>query len=530
MIKNEDGTYTYLIVPEKYQCVYSKLLVKMSDLGVALIKDCGASCRGYNKQLINCWNMFQAACCAYELGEIKKSDLLIEYIIGTFKFDCTIIPTPTISEFKLNVVDVKGKQTISIETAEFVITDIEVVKADSLRIVNKADDKPIFINQSIDSPVTFETPLNIEVIPGNIYTWYATIEDINGRIHASNEYSIEVSAIDKPVITNLVLNVASNVIGAQTVNLQRATFNVVNKHSIKDNTLRLVYLNNKVDIFAGENAISPIVFDSYSLELAINTSYRFQLEFEDIDGNKHSSNIYTIMCTALPAPSISSFSVNIGTTIIGAQTVTVNKATFTIGNKSSTKEDSLKIKLLNNDTTIATGLSLTSPASFTDFDVDMTVGGTYRFQASIEDVDGIEYKSNVYTVNCVAAPKSSTMYYGLTTVDGSAGAVAFKSKKATELMTMPKTEKVITGNSNVTFTINQTENVHWLLIPTETLEVIRAEYGDILITTLWDKTTQSGAYKQPFDAGLYNGVQYTMFFLYSPMTFKEDIRITVKNI
>lgn len=530
MTKNEDGTYKYLVIPEKYGCVYNKLLIKMSDFGVALLKDCGATCRGHNKQIMNCWNMFQAACCAHELGEIKKADLLIEYIIGTFKFDCTIIPVPTISEFKLNVTDVKGKQTITIETAEFVITDIEVVKPDSLKIINKADDKPIFINQDINSPVTFETPLSIEVTPGNTYTWYATIEDINGKIHGSNEYSIEVTAIDKPVITNLILNVANNIIGAQTVKLQRATFNVVNKHSIKDNSLRLVYLNDNIDIFAGENAVSPIAFEQYSLDLAVNTSYRFQLEFEDIDGNKHSSNIYTITCTAIPAPSISSFSLNIGTTIVGAQTVTVNRATFTISNKTSAKENSLKIKLLNNDSVVATGLSLTSPASFTDYGVDMTVGETYRFQAIIEDIDGIEYKSNVYSVSCVAAPKSSTMYYGLTTVNGAAGAVAFKSKQASELMTMPKTEKVITGNNNVTFTLNQTENVHWLLIPTDTLELIRGEYGDILITTLWDKTTQSGAYKQPFDAGTYDGVKYTMFFLYSPMTFKEEIRITVKNI
>lgn len=44
--------------------------------------------------------------------------------------------------------------------------------------------------------------------------------------------------------------------------------------------------------------------------------------------------------------------------------------------------------------------------------------------------------------------------------DGSAGAVAFKSKKATELMTLPHTDKEIVGNAEQMFTIRQTENVH----------------------------------------------------------------------
>ena len=48
MIKNVDGTYIYLVVPAKYECVYSKLLVMMSDLGVDLLKDCASTCSGLN--------------------------------------------------------------------------------------------------------------------------------------------------------------------------------------------------------------------------------------------------------------------------------------------------------------------------------------------------------------------------------------------------------------------------------------------------------------------------------------------------
>lgn len=65
MRKNEDGMYTYLDVPSKYNCVYKKLLIKLSDLGVDMIKDCTSTCKGINRQVINCWNMFQSACFQY---------------------------------------------------------------------------------------------------------------------------------------------------------------------------------------------------------------------------------------------------------------------------------------------------------------------------------------------------------------------------------------------------------------------------------------------------------------------------------
>lgn len=98
-------------------------------------------------------------------------------------------------------------------------------------------------------------------------------------------------------------------------------------------------------------------------------------------------------------------------------------------------------------------------------------------------------------------------------------------------MLLPHTEKTITGNNEQMFTIRQTDNVHWLLIPTEEMELIHSEFGSVLISVLWDKDTQDGSYKQPFDAGEYDGKSYTMFFLYLPGGgLDEDIRITVKNL
>lgn len=88
MTQNTDGSYTYLIVPNQYNCVYTKLLVRMSDIGVDLIKDCTSTCKGNNRNSINCWNIFNAACAAYTLGEHRKAAFLINYIIDTLKLDC----------------------------------------------------------------------------------------------------------------------------------------------------------------------------------------------------------------------------------------------------------------------------------------------------------------------------------------------------------------------------------------------------------------------------------------------------------
>lgn len=428
MIKNVDGTYIYLVVPAKYECVYTKLLVKMSDLGVDLLKDCASTCRGLNRQVLNCWNMFQAACCAYEAGEYKKADLLINYVNASLNFACTDKQSPVISNFKVNVTNLKGNQRIEVSQATFSIDDIDFAKPDSLSIYYKNTNTLIQTNRPLTSPLDFDESQMLDVEVGKTYTWYATIEDSDGNVYKSNEYTVAVAKDDKP--------------------------------------------------------------------------------------------------------SISSFTLNIPTTVTGAQTVTYDKATFVIGNKSKAKPNSLTIYQVEagGDVALQENLSIDSPVTFATLSIVMAESKQYKWRAKIEGNNGTSYYSNIYTVNCVAPPKELTMYWGPATVDGSAGAFEFKSKTATELMSLPgRQSKKIVGNSAQTFTINQTENVHWLLIP-DGMTLVHVEYGNVLVSVLWDNGTKKGAYKEPFDAGEYDGIHYTMFFLYNPSGgFSEDIRITCKN-
>lgn len=321
MRKNEDGMYTYLDVPSKYNCVYKKLLIKLSDLGVDMIKDCTSTCKGINRQVINCWNMFQSACAAYTLGYWKQADLLINYINSSLQFGCDEYTT---------------------------------------------DEKPVFM--------TFE--LNIPI------------------------------------------------------------------------------------------------------------------------------------------------------TITGSQKIKYNEANFVIANREYVVEDTLTIYQVINEreNIIASGLSVNSPVKFNELVLNAEVGQVYIFRASVEGQDGETYYSNDYIVECVSVPAMNVMYYGHTDI----APQVFDKMSIDDIIGIEgNTPRTITGSNNNTFIIKQKKKIHYLLIPDELMTLVKAEYGTILVTTLWDG--EEGAYKTNNPGGIYDGIHYNVFFLYSPSIFDDDIRITCRN-
>lgn len=321
MRKNEDGMYTYLDVPSKYNCVYKKLLIKLSDLGVDMIKDCTSTCKGINRQVINCWNMFQSACAAYTLGYRKQADLLINYINSSLQFGCDEYTT---------------------------------------------DEKPVFMI----------------------------------------------------------------------------------------------------------------------------------------------------------------FELNIPITITGSQKIKYNEANFVIANREYVVEDTLTIYQVINEreNIIASGLSVNSPVKFNELVLNAEVGQVYIFRASVEGQDGETYYSNDYIVECVSVPAMNVMYYGHTDI----APQVFDKMSINDIMAIEgNTPRTITGSNNNTFIIKQKKKIHYLLIPDKLMTLVKAEYGTILVTTLWDG--EEGAYKTNNPGGIYDGIHYNVFFLYSPSIFDDDIRITCKN-
>lgn len=200
MRKNEDGMYTYLDVPSKYNCVYKKLLIKLSDLGVDMIKDCTSTCKGINRQVINCWNMFQSACAAYTLGYWKQADLLINYINSSLQFGCDEYTTdekPVFMTFELNIpITITGSQKIKYNEANFVIANREYVVEDTLTIYQVINERENIIASglSVNSPVKFnELVLNAEV--GQIYIFRASVEGQDGETYYSDDYIVECVSV-----------------------------------------------------------------------------------------------------------------------------------------------------------------------------------------------------------------------------------------------------------------------------------------------------------------------------------------------
>lgn len=72
--------FLYLTIPADYVCTYHKLLVYLADFGKKLLDDCSVACKGNNKTIIDCWNLFQSALASKAIGQDKQADLFINYI------------------------------------------------------------------------------------------------------------------------------------------------------------------------------------------------------------------------------------------------------------------------------------------------------------------------------------------------------------------------------------------------------------------------------------------------------------------
>lgn len=72
--------YVYVTIPAEYICVYHRILAMLADYGEDMLKDCKASCTDRNSNVIDCFNMFNAAVASRKLGKDKLAETLIKYI------------------------------------------------------------------------------------------------------------------------------------------------------------------------------------------------------------------------------------------------------------------------------------------------------------------------------------------------------------------------------------------------------------------------------------------------------------------
>lgn len=119
----------------------------------------------------------------------------------------------------------------------------------------------------------------------------------------------------------------------------------------------------------------------------------------------------------------------------------------------------------------------------------------------------------------------NSFYFGLTDTPPQ----EFLTKSVGELMVGTREIKVPNYN-NYKVVVNQNKLIHYILIPSDIMDLVNSQFGDTFVTSLWDSKDNSGAYKTMHKGGEYNGLKYKVFFYYSPAGgFEENISITVKN-
>ena len=79
---NNDNLYVLykIYIPRDWIVTYHRILILMAEYGVEMLKDCKAGCTNRNKNVVDCYNMFNAAIAAKLTGEEPKANVLINYI------------------------------------------------------------------------------------------------------------------------------------------------------------------------------------------------------------------------------------------------------------------------------------------------------------------------------------------------------------------------------------------------------------------------------------------------------------------
>ena len=87
--------YIYVTIPAEYICVYHRILAMLADYGEDMLKNCKASCTDRNSDVIDCFNMFNAAVAARKLGRDKLAETLIKYIKAKINQMCRGVDNST---------------------------------------------------------------------------------------------------------------------------------------------------------------------------------------------------------------------------------------------------------------------------------------------------------------------------------------------------------------------------------------------------------------------------------------------------
>lgn len=188
--------YSYLKIPLNYICIYNKLAHCLYSYGIDIIKDCSASCKTNNKNIIELWNLFQLTIVCFEKNEIDKADYFIDYIKSNLDKIYNSIKIPNYKGANNYYIDEKGNKHTCIvcngwiyETPNF-ITTYEFVMSGGTTIEDNGKGQTINIQITSTKTVSDGNDIQTEDIPFDIR--YNNINDANWIIYNYNNKTLTI--------------------------------------------------------------------------------------------------------------------------------------------------------------------------------------------------------------------------------------------------------------------------------------------------------------------------------------------------
>lgn len=266
--------WIYLTVPKAYQCVFEKLLNKLAAWGQELLDDCTVSCKGQNKNILNAWNLFNAACIAYDTCGICKADYIVNYIKGLLGFNCPDeepgFKEPSLTNFVLTYNYDENVPSINIINGTVNIENINSIEPNSLKLINYTTGNILAEGLAVSEQIQFNIN-NLGVEYSSNIDFILEVKGTNGLTYYSNTYRINIpeepyhpgpdpEPYDEPVINLLDVDYEiSPIIGpglnSDRVNLVIKGFTATceNIQNIDSNGLKFGFLNSTVIL----NNITP---------------------------------------------------------------------------------------------------------------------------------------------------------------------------------------------------------------------------------------------------------------------------------
>ena len=187
--------WIFLTVPNVYQCVFEKLLNKLAAWGQELLDDCTVSCKGQNRNILNAWNLFNAACIAYDTCDKCKADYIIDYIKGLLGFNCPdeepTFKEPSLKNFVLNTEYKENGPVLDILDGTVDIENIDSIVPNSMKLINSSTGDVLAENLSVSELINFDIR-NLPVQYSSTINFVLQVTGTDGKSYYSNVYSVNI--------------------------------------------------------------------------------------------------------------------------------------------------------------------------------------------------------------------------------------------------------------------------------------------------------------------------------------------------